>query len=372
MAVRAPRIFISAGEPSGDQHAARVAEALRRRWPEAIIDAFGGPALRAAGATVRFRMEAYTVIGFFEVLAKLPAHVRLYRQVVRDFRAGRYDLLICVDYPGFNIRLAEAARRVGVRSLYYVAPQLWAWRPERARRFAGATDRVAVILPFEPEFFGRVGVKAEFVGHPLVEHSPPERMAARSALGLSQTERVLAVFPGSRTQEIARLWPVFRDAATRLLKQGACDRVVVAGTAGRDYQDQDQMMVHQGQGSTVLAAADAALVKSGTTTLEAAVADTPMVVAYRVHPITAAIARRLMTVPWISLVNLVAGRQVVPEVVQNGVTADALAELVRPLLASGSAAACAQHQALAEVRARLGTPGAAMRVAVMAEELLAA
>ncbi|HEX9894593.1 MAG TPA: lipid-A-disaccharide synthase, partial [Gemmatimonadales bacterium] len=309
--------------------------------------------------------------GFFEVLAKLPAHIRLYRSVVRDFRAGRYDLLVAVDYPGFNIRLAEAARRSGVRSLYYIAPQLWAWRPERARRFAGATDRVAVILPFEPEFFGRVGVRAEFVGHPLVEHPPPARAQARVTLGLHENDRVLAIFPGSRNQEIARLWPVFRTAAQRLLQDGACTRVVIAGTAGREYPGSGTMLVHQGDGATVLASADAALVKSGTTTLEAALADTPMVVAYRVHPLTAAIARRLMTVPWISLVNLVAGRAVVPEVVQGAANGDTLAGLVRPLLADGDATR-AQHAALAEVRARLGTPGAATRVAAMAEELLAA
>ena len=372
MAGSAPRIFISAGEPSGDQHAARVAAALLRRWPDATIDAFGGPALKAAGATIRFPMERYTVIGFFEVLGKLPAHIRLYRTVVRDFRAGRYDLLIAVDYPGFNIRLAEAARKAGVRSLYYIAPQLWAWRPERARRFAGATDRVAVILPFEPEFFGRVGVKAEFVGHPLVEHLPPHSQEARNRLGLSPDERVLAVFPGSRTQEITRLWPEFRAAAERLLHDGACDRVIVAGTPGREYPGSNGMLVHSGDGATVLAAADAALVKSGTTTLEAALADTPMVVAYRVHPVTAAIARRLMTVPWISLVNLVAGRPVVPEVVQGGANRTALADLVRPLLDRNGAATRAQHEALAEVRARLGTPGAAERVVALAEELLAA
>lgn len=372
MAPRAPRIFISAGEPSGDQHAARVAEALRRRWPDAVIDAFGGPALRAAGANVRFSMDAYTVIGFQEVLSKLPRHIRLYRTLVGELRAGKYDLVLCVDYPGFNIRLAEAARRAGARSLYYIAPQLWAWRPERARRFAGATDRVAVILPFEPEFFGRVGVQAEFVGHPLVEHTPPDKAAARACLGLGPADRVLAVFPGSRTQEVTRLWPVFRQAAQRLLSEGGCTHVVVAGTAGRVYPDSGGMLVHQGEGRTVLAAADAALVKSGTTTLEAALTGTPMVVAYRVHPLTALIARRLMTVPWISLVNLVAGKQIVPEVVQGDARGDTLAELVRPLLEPGGAAARAQHEALAEVRTRLGSPGAAMRVAAMAEELLAA
>ena len=151
---------------------------------------------------MRFRMEQYTVIGFFEVLGKIPAHLRLLRELGRDFRAGRYDLVIPVDYPGFNIRLSESARRAGVRSLYYIAPQLWAWRPGRARRFAAA-DRVAVMLPFETEFFARVGIHAEFVGHPLVERSRPDRAAAaRESLGIAQASRVLGLFPGSRSQEI--------------------------------------------------------------------------------------------------------------------------------------------------------------------------
>jgi len=367
-----PRIFVSAGEPSGDAHAARVVAALRCRWPGAVIDAFGGPALAAAGATVRFPMEQYTVIGFFEVLAKLPAHIRLLRTMGREFRAHRYDLVLPVDYPGFNVRLAEAARDAGVRSLYYIAPQLWAWRPGRARRFAAAVDGVAVILPFEPDFFARVGIRAEFVGHPLVEQPRPDRAAARAQLGLGAEERAVALFPGSRGQEVARLWPLFRDSAARLTASGAATRVLVAGTGDHDYPGRSDVVVVHRDAAVVLAAADAALVKSGTTTLEAALAGTPMVVSYRVHPITAQIARHVMTVPWISLVNLVAERAVVPEIVQWHATPEALATALGPLLERDSVAAKTQRDGLAIVRARLGQPGAAARVAEMAEAVLAA
>ena len=367
-----PRIFVSAGEPSGDVHAAHVVRALLRRWPGAVIDAFGGPAIAAAGATVRFPMERYTVIGFFEVLGKIPAHLRLLRELTGDFRAGRYDLVIPVDYPGFNIRLSEAARHAGARSLYYIAPQLWAWRPGRARRFAAAVNGVAVILPFEPEFFGKVGVPVRFVGHPLVEQARPDRASARRALGLGAEERVVAVFPGSRGQEVARLWPLFRETTARLRSGGAITRVLVAGTGDHEYPESGDAMIVRGDASLVLAAADAALVKSGTTTLEAALADTPMVVSYRVHPITAAIARRVMTVQWISLVNLVAGRAVVPELVQSHATPEALAAAVAPLLERGGAAAAEQRAGLALVRQRLGAPGAAERVVDMAEAVLAA
>jgi lipid-A-disaccharide synthase len=372
MASRPPRIFVSAGEPSGDLHAGRIVSALRRRQPDVRIDAFGGPALVEAGANVRFRMEAYTAMGFFEILAKLPRHLRLLHQLRGEFRAASYDLVLTVDYPGFNLRLAGAAHDAGLRTLGYIAPQLWAWRPGRAQRLTTHLDRLAVILPFEPAFFASLGVRAEFVGHPLVERTWPTRAAARGRLGIPEAERVLAVFPGSREQEIARIWPVFRDAAARLLADGACQRVLVAVTPAGRYDGAGAFSLVSEDSAAVLAAADAALAKSGTTTLEAAMTGTPMVVAYRVHALTAAIARRVIRVPWISLVNLVAGRAVVPELLQDRAGPADLAEAVRPLLHAGSPEALAQQDGLALVRSRLGTSGAADRVAAMVLELLAA
>lgn len=367
----APRIFISAGEPSGDLHAGPVAAALRAMLPDASIEALGGPGLRQAGAEVRFPMEQYSVMGFVEAIGKLAPHVALLRQLRSEFRRGRYDLVILVDYPGFNLRLAEAARAAGVPTLYYVAPQLWAWRRGRVRRLARGVSRLAVILPFEADFFGQLGVRADFVGHPLAEHCMPDRAAARQALGLPERHRVLVVFPGSRRQEVDRIWPVFRDAALSLLRAGACDRVLVAGTAAGSYDGHGPLEIVTGVPEQLLAAADAAMVKSGTTTLQAALAGTPMVVAYVVHPVTAMIARRVIRVPWISLVNLVAGRQVVPELVQGEATSARLVAAVAPLLRPESAEAQAQRSGLAEVRDRLGGPGTANRVAAMAVELLA-
>src|SRR6476469_445012 len=160
-----PRIFVSAGEHSGDLHAAGVVAALRKRYPDALIEALGGPLMQQAGATLRYRMEGLAAFGVVEVLSKLHAHIRLLRSLRKDFRQGRYDLVILVDYPGFHIRVAEAARATGTKVLYYIAPQLWASRPGRARRLAAAVDRLAVVLPFEQTFFGELGLRSEYVGH---------------------------------------------------------------------------------------------------------------------------------------------------------------------------------------------------------------
>lgn len=366
-----PRILVTAGEPSGDLHGSRVIEALRERFPGATIAAVGGPRMAATGATMLRDIDDFAAMGFVEIVHKIPAHLALYRRLCRDFDAHRHDLLITVDYPGFHLRLAEAARRRGVKVLHYIAPQLWAWHPERAARWAQAVDRLAVILPFEPDFFRRHGIEATYVGHPLAERrAGPDRADARRALGVADDERVLALFPGSRRGEISRLWQPYRDAAAVLLRDGVADRVVVAGTPWGEYSGADEMIIVRDDPSLVLAAADAVLAKSGTTTLEAALADVPMVVAYRTHPITYRVARRLVTVPWVSLVNLIAEREVVPELVQSAVTTGELVRRMGPLLDRGSPEARAQRDGFAEVRRRLGGGGASERVAHLAGELL--
>jgi len=370
---QAPRIFVSAGEPSGDLHGAAVVRALRARHPGAVIEALGGPHMAAAGATIRYPMEGLAAFGLVEVVTKLGAHLRLLRALKSDFRAGRYDLAILIDYPGFHVRVAEAARAAGTKVLYYIAPQLWAWRPGRARRFASAVDRLAVVLPFEQRFFGELGLRSEYVGHPLVDREGwPTREDARSRLGLAPGSRVLGLFPGSRTQEVRRLWGPFRDAALRMLEEGRCDRVLVAGTPGGDYPDPGPLRITVGDPIPVFAASDAALAKSGTTTLEAALAGVPMVVAYKVHPLTFLMFQRLRTVRWVSLVNLVAEREVVPEMLQHRAEAGSLADALRPLLDPRDPRTVAQREGLALVRERLGAPGATTRVVALADELLGA
>lgn len=367
------RIFLSAGEPSGDLHGAAVVRALRQRLPTATLEAFGGPRMAEAGANVRFPMEGLTAFGIVEVITKIPAHVALLRRIRREFARVKYDLVILIDYPGFHLHLAEAARDAGIPVLYYIAPQLWAWRPGRARRLAAACNRLAVILPFEPDFFRGVGVPAEYVGHPLLDHAPaPARAEARASLGIAPGERVLGIFPGSRRSEVRRLWPTCREAARRLLARGDATRVIVAATAHGDYPDALGLELVREQPLAVLAASDAAIVKSGTSTLEAALTDTPMVVPYRLNAATAWLMRRLLTVKWASLVNLVANARIVPELLQDDLSIARLVEEVGPLLDPASEAVRAQRAGLALVRERLGAPGAARRVAEMAADMLAA
>src|SRR5437773_5633551 len=304
---------------------------------------------------------ADVVVGFVEALWKLPAHFRLLARVREAFRTKRYGLAILVGYPGYHLRAAAAAHAAGVPVLYYSAPQLWAWAPGRVRRLA-AVSRLAVILPFEETFFRDHGVPATFVGHPLRDRPPPPaRAEARRALGLDPERPVLGLFPGSRAQEVRRLWPAFRGAAERVLAERPVVQVVVAGTSRARYPHPGAIRIHWGDPRPVFAAADAGLCKSGTTTLEAALADVPMAIAYRLNPVSFAIAIRLPPVPHVGLVNLIAGQEVAPEFLQGAVTPQALAETILPLLDPAGAAARRQRQGLALVRDPLGPPGAPRR-----------
>ncbi len=366
-------VFVSAGEPSGDQHAAALIAALRRAVPDVVVEGVGGQHLEAAGARLLARIEDLTVMGFVEVVRKLPAHWRLLRRITRRLKGGDVRLVVLVDYPGFHLRVAAAAHRAGVPVLYYIAPQLWAWGERRVRQMARTVSRLAVILPFEEPFFTERGVATTFVGHPLMDRPPLVASAQlKGELGLDPARPVLGLFPGSRQQEVVRLWPAFRAAAELVRRDRPEVQAVVAATGGASYPGAGDVRIVHGRPRECFAAADAALCKSGTSTLEAAVAETPLVVAYRMHPLSYLLARRLVRVPWIGMVNLVAGRQVAPELIQGAVTPAALARAVLPLLDPASPERRAQLEGLRDVRRRLGDPGAAVRAAELARGLLAA
>ena len=327
--------------------------------------------MERAGVRVLDRMEAFSVVGFVEAIAKIPAHYRLLGRVKRAFKEKRYDLVILVDYPGYHLRAAAAAAAAGIPVLYYIAPQMWAWGQNRVRKLA-PVDQLAVILPFEEKFFREHGVEATFVGHPLKDRPPPPpRAEARRVLGLDAGKQTLGLFPGSRAQEVKRHWAMFREAAARVAAARPDLQIIVAGTRDAAYPDPGAIKLHLGDPLLVFAASDAGICKSGTTTLEAAIADLPMVITYRVHPISSFIAFRVLRVPWVGLVNLVAGYEVAPEFLQRRATPEALADGVLPLLDAEHPQTRRQREGLQLVRERLGAPGAADRVAELAAGLLA-
>ena len=368
---RAPRILLSAGEPSGDLHGGPVVAALRARWPDAELVAFGGPKMAAAGAEVRWRMEDYSSFGFAEVVASIPKHVRLMRQMEREIARERFDLVIPIDYPGFNLRLAERAKRGGAKVLYFIPPAVWAWHKSRIDKLRRFCDRLAVILPFEPEFYRGEGVQARYVGNPLVDRPWPTRAEARARLGIGDQDRAVGIFPGSRGQEVRRLWAPMREAATTLLGRGLATRVIVAATPAGDYPEAGVLTIHRGDPLEVFAAADIALAKSGTTTLECALAGVPMVVGYKAHWFSYWLVQRIAQVPYAAQPNLILGRMAFPELLQDACTAEALVGHATPLFRADSAEFRAQREAIEEVRRRVGGPGAAGRVAELAAELVA-
>ncbi len=328
--------------------------------------------MAAEGVEIIEPMERLSAMGLVEAVRTLPKHLRLLRRLKRYFAAGRYKLAVLIDYPGFHLRVAAAAAASGLPVLYYIAPQLWAWGKWRARSVRKNVRSMAVVLPFEKAFFQSCGIPVEFVGHPLLDRPPqPSCAAARRAMGLDVEKPVLGLFPGSRTQEIDRMWPTFREAARHLRQAVPQLQTAVAATAGDTYSGGEGLLFWRKDAASVFAAADAVLCKSGTATLEAALSDTPMVIAYRMHPLTYAIARRAVRLSRVGLVNLLAGRDVAPEYLQRDARPQTLATAIRPLLDPAGVAATRQREAFAQVRVQLGSPGAGRRVAEMARRLVA-
>ena len=366
-----PEVIIVAGEASGDLHAAGVAEELRRLRPDLELTGFGGPMMAEAGVRLFDRYET-GVMGFIEIIRHIPRHWELLERIRERLSKNTTKLLIVIDYPGFNMKAAEAAAEAGIPFLYYVTPQVWAWGEGRIPRLAKIVTKAAVILPFEETLLRGHGIDATFVGHPLLDRAQnmPDKRTARQALSLRDDAPVLALFPGSRQQEIDRLIDDFVRTAREVSKHVADLQVIVssAQTVNIDL-DRCPYRIAYSSSFAVLRAADAALCKSGTTTLEAAIADCPLAVAYRTSDISYFLARFLVKIPNIGLVNVVAGREVAREFVQDEIVPEKIAVEITQLLDPSSSERARVLEGLAEVRGKLGTPGAARRVAQMASEL---
>ena len=365
-------ILILAGEASGDLHGAALAGSLRALRPDVPLVGTGGERMKAAAVTLL--RETDGVVGFVEVLQHLPSHFALQREIRERLRRGNTALVVLIDYPGFNMRVAADAHAIGVPVLYYITPQVWAWRAGRLNTMARVITKAAVILPFEEQLLRSHGIDATFVGHPLLDRARdmPDRAAARRRIGAGADGELLALFPGSRAQEITRHLDDFLAVARELQRRrkGLGVVVCVAPTVELDASRVPYPMVRSAS-FDVLRAANVALCKSGTTTLEAAVAACPCAIVYRTSPISYAIAKLLVRIPDIGLVNIVAGRRVAPEFVQDDFQPAPVASALDALFDEGSPARISMLQGLAEVRHKLGTAGASDRVARMAMEMMA-
>ena len=367
------RVMISCGEPSGDLYAGALAAEILREVPSATIVGFGGDRLEAAGATLIQNFSGLSVTGLLEVVRVLPRTYATYRRLVADADATRPDVFVAVDFPDFNFTLARALKKRGIPVVYYISPQLWAWRAGRMKTMKRIADRVLVIFPFEEQIYRDAGVPVEWVGHPLLDVAPPVRSRVQflSGAGLDPARPVLALLPGSRTNELRMILPDLVQAAMQIRQQVPGVQFLVP----RAPHLSDALFgplhalsalggtaVVEGQAGDVLASADAAVVASGTVTVQAALHACPMIVVYRLSPLTYRIGKPFVHVSTYAMANLVAGTQVVPELIQDAFTPDAVArEAVR--LLTDSAYAQRMRQQLESVKSRLGDPGASRRAA---------
>ncbi len=370
-------ILIVAGEASGDAQAAELAAALRRRDRSVDLYGVGGPHMRAAGVQTIIDASDLSVMGFAELAGGLTRVWRSYRRVVHEIRNRRPALVVLVDFPDFNLRLARVAKSAGIPVFYYVSPQVWAWRRGRVRKIARRVDRMVVLFPFEVEFYRRYGVDARFVGHPLAEtvRATSTREATRERYGLPAQKPAVALLPGSRAKEVRVMLPLMLDAVERLGEDVSCAVACAPGLEPglvRSLCDRRGRRVAVAEGDTynLIAASDAVAVTSGTATVECALLGAPMVVVYRMSPFSYAIARSLVRVPFIAMPNLLLSRLVVPELIQKEATAENLADRLRRYLEDAELRARVAAD-LGEVRRMLVQPGAADRAAEAAWELVA-
>jgi lipid-A-disaccharide synthase len=371
--------MIVAGEASGDMYGARVVEEAHRLDSSVRFFGIGGVSMRRAGVETLVDSKDMAVVGLFEILSHFGVIYRAFKLLKYEILREKPDLLILIDYPGFNLRLAAVAKKAGVKVLYYITPQVWAWHSSRAKKIARLVDHAAVILPFEAPFFEREGLAVTFVGHPLLDMAVPsmEKSAAQKEFGLDPDRRTVGLFPGSRNREISSLLPVMLESA-KLIKErftdlqfilplaSSVDREVVAGMiAGGGVA----VKVVEGKSYDVMQCCDMIIAASGTVTMEIALFGVPMVIIYKMSPLTYAIGSRLLKVDHVGICNVVAGERIVPELLQNDAEpVKIVAEISKYLENPGYSRSVSEK--LLEVRERLGKPGAPVRVAALALKLM--
>lgn len=388
------KILVVAGEASGDHHAARLVAAIKEQRPQAEFFGVGGKALAAQGVRILCPAEALAVVGLSEVAGRLPTVVRALRDIRGSLKEERPDLAILVDFPDFNFWVARLAKYYRVPVMYYISPQVWAWRTYRVRTIARLVDRLVVIFPFEADFYREKGVSATYVGHPFMETLPPlpPRPALLEQWGLDPRRFTLALLPGSRASEIERHLPTMLQAAALIQEAVPQTQFLLplASTAPRGLVEEMvanlgpgasstgvlpvdlrlPLKIIEGQSYAALAAAHLAVVASGTATVEAALAATPTIIVYRVSPLTFAVGRLLVRVEHVGMANLLAGERLFPELLQHFFTPEALAREVLALMGDRPRLE-ALRLGLARIIERLGGPGASRRAARVALEIMA-
>lgn len=364
--------MLVAGEASGDLHGAGLCRALRGLDPSRRLFGMGGARMAAAGMDLLVDVTANAVVGGDEALGQVPRLYRAYRELRAALRGSeRPAVLVLIDFPEFNLFLARTARRVGVPVVYFIPPQVWAWRGGRVKTIRRLVSLVLAVFPFEVALYRRAGVPVEFVGHPLLDQigTAPTREEARRRLRIDDGALVVGLLPGSRQQEIVGLLPPMRDAATRVLAAVPGTRFVLGlaptierRVAASHLDGGPAVEIIEGQTQTVIRAADLLLATSGTVTLEAALLGTPMVVCYRLSALSELVLRLLARVPWMSLANLTLGRAVVPELYRRTTTSERLAREALRLLRDTDAREM-QRAAFSELAGTLGEPGVVSRAA---------
>ena len=372
--IKKKNIMIIAGEASGDKHGAKLVEAMKKKRDNLFFCGIGGEALQAAGVKLIVHASQLCVVGITEVFFKIPGILKGLAAARRLIQTLKPDLLILIDFPDFNLHVAGAAKKNGIPVLYYISPQIWAWRKGRIKKIGALVDHMAVILPFEEIYYKKHAIPASFVGHPLLDDNSSTKCPGFR----KETDLVLGILPGSRNSEIVRHLPVMLDAADLISAKNRGLKVIVslASTVDKslvnrifeDYKGTTKFEIHSKSVDQVIKKSKIVVAASGTVTLETAILETPMVIIYKVSPLSYRIGRALIKVKYIGIVNLIAGKKIVPELVQEDASPEKIADTVNNLLKDQVKLEAVKKKLLG-IKALLGCPGASRRVAEIALDL---